>query len=165
LAELAACYNRGLHQFLRALGNAGLRRAVALYLVFNLGYLATWVAILVWAYNEGGAARAGVVAVVQIIPSMLIAPFASHAGDRYPRERALAGGFLVQGLTMGLTAGALLGDAHGGLILAAATLSSMAFTSARPMLFALLPDLAYTPEEVTVANSLSSSWWWACSRC
>ena len=50
------------------LGRPPLRRSLSAYLLFNLADLATWVAILVFAYERAGAPAAAVIAAVQLIP-------------------------------------------------------------------------------------------------
>jgi hypothetical protein len=73
-------------------GNPGLLRVELAFVGFNVAEWATWVSILAFAYDVGGAAATGLVALVQLVPAALFAPLASIAGDRYPRERVLLGG-------------------------------------------------------------------------
>jgi hypothetical protein len=51
-----------------------------------------------WAYARGGAALAGLAAVVQLAPAVPAASLGSLLGDRLPRDRALAAGYAVQAL-------------------------------------------------------------------
>jgi MFS family permease len=91
--------------------NPGLLRVELAYVGFNMAKWATWVSILAYAYQVGGAAATGLVAVVQLVPAALVAPLASIAGDRYRRERVLLGGYLAQAASMAATAAALLAEA------------------------------------------------------
>src|SRR4029453_17783120 len=59
---------------------------------------ATWLAILVFAFDRGGVGEAGVVAVVQLAPAIVVTPFAAFAGDRFRPERVLAGGDALPGV-------------------------------------------------------------------
>jgi Cyclic nucleotide-binding domain/Major Facilitator Superfamily len=138
-------------------GNPGLLRVELAFVGFNVAEWATWVSILAFAYQVGGAAVTGLVALVQLVPAALVAPFASIAGDRFRRERVLLGGYLAQALAMGATAAALLGDGPAPLVYALAALAATSITITRPAQNALLPTLARSPDELTAAN-VASSW-------
>jgi predicted MFS family arabinose efflux permease len=138
-------------------GNPGLLRVELAYVGFNMAEWATWVAILAYAYQVGGAAATGLVAVVQLVPAALVAPLASIAGDRYRRERVLLGGYLAQAASMAATAAALLAEASVPLVYALAALAATSITITRPAQGAILPILARTPDELTAAN-VASSW-------
>ena len=138
-------------------GNPGLLRVELAYVGFNMAEWATWVAILAYAYEVGGAAATGLVAVVQLVPAALVAPLASIAGDRYRRERVLVGGYLAQAASMAATAAALLAEAPVPLVYSLAALAATSITITRPAQGAILPTLARTPDELTAAN-VASSW-------
>jgi Cyclic nucleotide-binding domain/Transmembrane secretion effector len=138
-------------------GNPGLLRVELAFVGFNVAEWATWVSILAFAYQVGGAAATGLVALVQLVPAALVAPLASIAGDRFRRERVLLGGYLAQSLSMAATAAALLLDAPAPLVYGLAALAATSITITRPAQNALLPVLARTPEELTAAN-VASSW-------
>ena len=72
--------------FRAVFGNPDLRRVELAFVGFNAAELGTWIAILVFAYEAGGAAAAGAIGVVQLVPAMIFAPVASLLGDRYRRE-------------------------------------------------------------------------------
>jgi predicted MFS family arabinose efflux permease len=138
-------------------GNPGLLRVELAYVGFNMAEWATWVSILAYAYQVGGAAATGLVAVVQLVPAALVAPLASIAGDRYRRERVLLGGYLAQAASMAATAAALLAEAPVPLVYGLAALAATSITVTRPAQGAMLPTLARTPDELTAAN-VASSW-------
>jgi len=93
------------------MSDPNLRRVELAYLGFNMTEFATWIAILVYAFERGGAAEAGMVAVILLIPSAIVAPFAAYAGDRFRRDRVLLIDYLVQGVAIGATALTLFVDA------------------------------------------------------
>jgi MFS family permease len=138
-------------------GNPGLLRVELAFVGFNVAEWATWVSILAFAYQVGGAPATGLVAVVQLVPAALVAPLASIAGDRYRRERVLLGGYLAQAASMAATAAALLAGAPVPLVYGLAALAATSVTITRPAQGALLPTLARTPDELTAAN-VASSW-------
>jgi MFS family permease len=91
------------------------------------------------------------------VPSAILAPFVAQAGDRMPRERALALSYLVQGVTAGMTAVALALAAPSAVVYACAVLLNVAITATRPTHLSILPELAETPAQLTAANALTSS--------
>lgn len=141
----------------RALRRGPLRRVLLAYLVFNTAEWATYLALLVWAFGQGGAAAAGLVAVVQLVPAALVAPLGSVLGDRMRRSRALALGYAVQAVTLLATALALLADLPFGWVAVVAATASCAVTLTRPVHHAIMPDVAHSPDELTAGNSASST--------
>jgi hypothetical protein len=138
-------------------GNPGLLRVELAFVGFNVAEWATWVSILAFAYEVGGATATGLVALVQLVPAALFAPLAAIAGDRYRRERVLLAGYLAQALSMAATATALLAEAPVPLVYGLAAVTATAITITRPAQNALLPSLARTTDELTAAN-VASSW-------
>ncbi len=138
---------------IRTLGaNRAILRVVIAYGGFTIGEWATWIAMLVYAFDRGGAAGAGIVALVQLAPSAVLGPILAGVGDRYPRERMLLGSYLAQAAAMAVVAIALLGDAPVPVVYGLAALSTLAITLTRPAHGSILPALARTPEELTSAN-------------
>jgi MFS family permease len=138
-------------------GNPGLLRVELAFVGFNIAEWATWVSILAFAYQVGGASATGLVAVVQLVPAALVAPLASVTGDRFRRELVLLAGYLAQAVAMAATAAALLAGAPVPLIYGLAALAATSITITRPAQNALLPMLARTPDELTAAN-VASGW-------
>ncbi|MDP9242622.1 MAG: MFS transporter [Actinomycetota bacterium] len=122
---------------------------------FNMAEYATWIAILVYAYERGGATAAGVVALIQLIPAGLIAPFASYSADRFRKERVLLVDYLVQAAAMAGTAAALFLEAPVVVVYATATLAAVSLTFTRPAQASLLPEITNSPEDLTAANVAS----------
>ena len=81
---------------LKALRNRRLLRVQAAYLLYNVVEWASWIAILVWAYDAGGVRAASALAVAQLVPSALLASPAATWLDRLPRARALTLGYALQ---------------------------------------------------------------------
>jgi MFS family permease len=141
--------------FRTVVADPSLRRVELAFLGFNMTEFATWIAILVYAYDRGGAAWMGAVSAILLIPSAVIAPFAAYAGDRFRRDRVLANAYVVQGLSMAVTAVTLYADAPAAVVYAAATIASVSITFTRPAQNSLLPALTQTPADLTAANVVS----------
>ena len=72
-----------------AVRNENVRRVE---LAWGAAITAEWahfVALGVFAYEQGGAAAVGVAGLVRLLPAALLAPFAASLGDRFRRERFL----------------------------------------------------------------------------
>jgi MFS family permease len=145
-------------------GNPDLRRVELAFVSSSAAEWGSWVAILVFAYQAGGAAAAAPIGVVPLIPAAVFAPFASVLGDRYRRERVLLAGHLAQALVMGTMAAALFAGVPLLAIHALVALVSTSLTLTRPAQAALLPTLARTPEELTAAN-VAAGWIESLSVC
>jgi MFS family permease len=136
--------------------NPSLLKIQLAFLGFNAVEYGTWIAILLYAYQATGPTSVGVVALVQLIPSAIVAPVAASLGDRIRRDRFLLVGYLVQTLAMGLVGVAMLRELDPVVVYALACVEAATLTMTRPAQGALLPSLARTPEELTAANGFSS---------
>jgi MFS family permease len=139
------------------LRNPALRRVQLAFLLFNAAEYGTWVAVLLYAYEAFGPGSVGLVALAQLIPAAAFAPVAAALADRFPRQRTLLVGYLLQTVADGAVALGILAGASPWLVLVAAVLAALTLTFTRPSHGALLPGLSRTPEELTAANGLSGT--------
>ena len=139
----------GLRQVAR---NRSILRAIVAYGGFAFAEWTAWIVILVVAFERGGAAESGLVALLQLLPAAVVAPLASGIGDRFPRERMLLASYVVEAAAMALTGLALLVEAPIAIVYAGAIVTTASLTLTRPAHGALLPSLARTPNELTAAN-------------
>jgi MFS family permease len=117
---------------------------------------AHFVALGVYAYEQGGASAVGLAGLVRLLPAAGVAPFAASLGDRFRRERLLlAMSLLGSAALAGSAAAAFAGERV--LVFAFAALIGLSSTLIRPALQALLPSLARTPEELIASNGATST--------
>jgi MFS family permease len=117
---------------------------------------AHFVALGVYAYEQGGASAVGLAGLVRLLPAAGVAPFAASLGDRFRRERLLlAMSLLGSAALAGSAAAAFAGERV--LVFAFAAFVGVSSTLIRPALQALLPSLARTPEELIASNGATST--------
>lgn len=122
---------------------------------FGAAYTAEWaftVAISLVAYADGGAVAVGLVGVLRLVPSALLAPVVGAYADRLPRERVLFASSAVRGIATVLAAPVLFSDGPTWVVYALAVVSTIAFTPFRASHSALMPLLCRAPEELTSIN-------------
>jgi MFS family permease len=134
--------------------NRALTRLMVAYAVFSATQNAVWIAMLVYAYDRGGARTAGAVAVAQLVPAALLAPVAAAAADLRSPVSVLVGGYLAQVLGMLVAALAIAVNAP-LMAYAGAVVASAAVATTRPAQTPLVPGLVRRPEELTAANALT----------
>lgn len=132
--------------------NPDLRRA---QLSFLGAWTAEWaftVALGIVAYRDGGAVALGLVGLLRMVPSAILAPLLSPIADRGRRERVLILVSTVRGLATAAAAVVALLAGPAIVIYALAVLSTIAATLYRPAHSALLPSLCRTGYELASAN-------------
>lgn len=135
--------------------NPRLRRVQAAFVTHNSGEYASWIAMLVYAYAQGGVTESGIVATVMLIPSALFAPVLASLGQRFALGTSLFAAYVAQAVTNGAVAVALFADASKLVVYALLVGPAVAFTMTRPTQSALTPALARSPEELTATNVVS----------
>ena len=135
---------------------ADLRRVLIAYVLYDLVEFSTWMAIVLFAYDRGGASLAGPVAVIQLLPAAALAPPLASIGDRLSRGTALFVAHSCVALATLATATAIVADAPLVLVIVGATAATTAIGVVRPIHFAALPQLARGGQELTSANAFSS---------
>ena len=132
--------------------NPDLRRA---QLSFFGAWTAEWaftVGLGIVAYRDGGATAVGLVGLLRMVPSALLAPLLSPLADRGRRERVLV---LVSVLRAVATGAVAVNVALGGptqVVYGLAVVSTVVATLYRPAHSALLPSLCRTGYELASAN-------------
>ena len=133
-------------------GHPGLVRVLATGGVFVLAEFATWIAVLVYAFEQGGASTAAILAVAQLIPGILVAPLAASLTERRSPITVLSFGFAIQSVMMAATAVVMVAGGPPPAIYVGAVLTATAVTMTRPAATAALPALAGSEVTLTAAN-------------
>jgi MFS family permease len=131
-----------------------------LELAWGAAITAEWahfVALGVFAYDQGGTAAVGIAGLIRLLPAALVAPFAASFGDRFRRERFLAVVALVGAAALAGSALAFFMGANVPAIFALSAVVGLSSTLIRPALQALLPSLARTSQELIGSNGATST--------
>jgi predicted MFS family arabinose efflux permease len=132
--------------------NPNLRRA-------QLSFLGAWTAewaftvgLGIVAYRDGGATAVGLVGLLRMAPSAILAPLLSPLADKGRRERVLILVSVLRGVATGAAAVVVGMGGPSQVVYALAVLSTIAATLYRPAHSALLPSLCHTGYELASAN-------------
>ena len=86
----------GTSRRLRLPADRRLRRVLLAYGISTLVEFATWLTILLVAYDRGGPVGVGVASFAMLLPAIMLVPLLAGFGDRLPRGRALSLAYLVR---------------------------------------------------------------------
>jgi MFS family permease len=139
-----------------AVRNEDVRRVELAWAAAIAAEWAHFVALGVFAYEQGGTSAVGIAGLVRLLPGALIAPFAASLGDRFRRERFLLAMTLVGGLALAGSAAAAFAEDR-TLVFVFAAVVGLSTTLIRPALQALLPSLVRGPNELIAANAATST--------
>ncbi len=134
----------------------GLPAALLGYSGFVVAEFAAWVAVLVYAYDRGGATESGLIALAQLVPAALAAPVLAAWSSRFRPARVLGAVYAALILALGACGlGALLDQP--ALVYGAAVASALPMVVCRPTQFALLRELVPGPRDLA-SGSVALGW-------
>lgn len=110
------------------------------------------VGLVVFAYRAGGPPAVALVALLQSLPSVVLAPLVLSLTETMPRERLLRGVLVVRFVAVGLAGIVLAADGVAALVYVLAAVDAVASTLLRPLRSALIPMIARSPDELVLAN-------------
>jgi MFS family permease len=137
--------------------NANLRRLQLAWAGSSVGTWAYTIALLVYAYDHGGATAVGVVGLIRWFPAAVAAPFGGVLGDRFPRLRIMIASDLVRAAALAGATAVIVLDGPSAIVYLLAVLVTVVSTAFQPAEAGLLPTLARTPEELAAANVASTT--------
>ena len=146
-----------LAAFRDVFANPGLRR---LQLAWAGSIVGTWayaIAVIVFAYDHGGARAVGIVGAARWIGAGIVAPFAGVVADRFDRRLVMVASDGTRAILLVGAGVAAVSGAPAPIVYVIAALISMSSTPFRMAEAGLTPALARTPEELTAANVVSST--------
>ncbi|HYI22940.1 MAG TPA: MFS transporter [Candidatus Limnocylindrales bacterium] len=138
-------------------GNRSIRNAELAWFIAMSAQWAYFVAALVFAYDVGGVAAAGIAGTLRMLPAAFLAPFTTMLADRLSPRLVLfwlnAGRFAAVAVIAIVIASGL----PAAVVFVAITLEGILSTLNRPTHVSLLPALARSPQELVAANATTSS--------
>jgi predicted MFS family arabinose efflux permease len=137
--------------------NPNLRRLQFAWIGSVAGQYSYSIALAIYAYQHGGAAAVGAMALVRSVPAALLGPFVAGLGDRFPRERVMLGADLTRAALVSFIAFATFAHLPSPVVFVVAAFGPICGMAFHPAQASLLPALARTPEELTAANVSSST--------
>jgi MFS family permease len=137
--------------------NASLRRLQLAWIGSSVGTWGYVVALMVYAYRQGGPGAVGLVGLIRWFPAAVAAPFGGMLGDRFPRLRVMVVSDLVRAAALAAGAAAIALSAPTVIVYLLAVLVTLVSQAFQPAESALLPTLAETPEELAAANVASTT--------
>jgi len=137
--------------------NQSLRRLQLAWIGSSVGTWGYVVALMVSAYDHGGAGAVGLVGLIRWFPAAVAAPFGGMLGDRFPRLRVMVLSDLVRAAALAAAAASIALNAPAVIIYLLAILVTLVSQAFQPAESALLPTLAESPEELASANVANST--------
>jgi len=137
--------------------NPRLRRLQLAWIGSSVGTWGYVIALMVYAYRQGGPAGVGLVGLIRWFPAAVAAPFGGMIGDRFPRLRVMVVSDLVRAGALAAAAAAIVLDTPAVSVYLLAVLVMLVSQAFQPAESALLPTLAESPEELAAANVANST--------
>lgn len=157
MREILLQLGASLHAFRRVLRNPDLRRLETAWTLFIAAQWALIVALLVFAYQDGGAVVVGILGLARTLPTLVGVPLASTLGDRHSGTRVLLAMYTAALATAIAASVALALGSPFVLVLVIAAVNAVASAAVRPLQNTLIPGLARSPEELVAANVATST--------
>lgn len=137
--------------------NRDLRRVQLALTGSMFGDWAYATAIIVWAFDAGGAKAVGIWGAIRLFVMAVAAPGLAQFADKLPRKRVMIAADLARLVTIVASAICISAGTPSGYIYVLATLTSILGCVFRPAQAAWMPSLADQPEQLTASNGVSST--------
>jgi hypothetical protein len=151
----------GGNRFGRLIGlvarNGALARLLLAYLVMIVAEYGQWISLIVYAYARGGASAAALVAILQLVPSIVLSPLISAHLARIGVARLLALAYTAAAVSLAGCGVAILVGAPEAAVYGTAVAFSVSLGVSRPLHYVLMPLVVRHADELTSAN-VATSW-------
>jgi len=146
-----------LAEIMRVLRNPAVRRLQIASFGSTLGDWAYATAIVVWAYQHGGAAAVGGYQAARFVAMAVAGPLGGAIADRMSRQRFMVATDTVRAVLVGLAAVAIASDGPPSAIYALAIVTATVGAPFRAAQAGLLPELVDSPEDLAAANAIAGN--------
>jgi hypothetical protein len=140
----------------QAFANPAMRNLQVAWLIGVAAEKAFLVALLVYAYEEGGVLAVGVFTMLVSLPMGIFGPIVSSVAESFAPARVLLALHLGRVVVVALAAFAIAADLGLGLVVAATIVEGILTHQHNATTRALLPALARTPDELIAGNAVTS---------
>jgi MFS family permease len=144
-------------RIMRVLRNPRVRRLQLAFLGSTLGDWAYATAIVVWAYEDGGAKAVGAYQAVRFITMAVVGPIGGVVADRMSRRTFMVVSDLLRAILVTGAGLIVVTDGPAPAVYALAILAAVAGSPFRAAEAGLLTQLVDSPTELTTANALSTN--------
>lgn len=142
----------------RVLRNPAVRRVQLAFFGSTLGDWAYGVAVMVWAYSEGGAAAVGIYQALRFVVAAVAGPLGAHVADTVgSRKRFMMANDAVRAVLVGTAAVTVAMDGPPVVVFGLALLAAGVGASFRSAQSGLVPRLVDDPAELTATNAVASN--------
>lgn len=142
----------------RVLANPSLRRIQLAFFGSTMGDWAYGVAVMVWAYTEGGAAAVGIFQALRFVVAAVAGPLGAHVADRVgSRKRYMMANDAVRAALVATGAVVIALDGPAVAVFGLALLVAAVGASFRAAQSGLVPRLVDDPAELTATNAVTSN--------
>ncbi|GAA1154058.1 hypothetical protein GCM10009606_35470 [Nocardioides aquiterrae] len=143
---------------MRVLRSPALRRIQLAFFGSTLGDWAYGIAVMVWAYDEGGAAAVGVYQALRFVVGAVAGPLGAHVADRVgSRKRFMMANDATRAGLVAAAAVVVGLDGPAFLVFGLALLAAGVGASFRAAQSGLVPRLVDDPAQLTATNAVTSN--------
>lgn len=135
--------------------NHDLRRVEISYGLFKVSESGTWLAMLVYAYANGGVREAGVLASLMLVPAAALSPLLAGLSERRAPGDALVAWYALQAISCAVAGAAMISGLDRFVVYVLLVAPSVAYAPTRPTQAAFAPGLARRPEELAATNAVT----------
>ncbi len=144
-------------RLMRVLRNPQVRKVQLAFVGSTLGDWAFATAIVVWAYQEGGAAAVGAYQAARFVSMTVAGPVGGVVADRVSRKTFMIVSDAIRAVLVSAAAITLAVDGPALVVYALAIIAALVGSPFRAAQAGLLPELVESPSDLTAANAVAGN--------